>query len=60
MKLVLTGGIWISAGSIVRAYFTLPARKKLRIRVAIASDGHYGQPETDYMAMHTGNGLIDK
>lgn len=53
MKLVLTGGIWISAGNTVRADVTLPARKKLRLRVAIASDGHYGQPETDYMAMHT-------
>lgn len=48
LDLVLTGGIWISAGSIVRADLTLPAREKLRIRVTIASDGHYGQPEAGH------------
>lgn len=32
--------------------FILPAKDKIKLRFAIASDGHYGQPGTDYKSMH--------
>ncbi len=57
LKLALTGAVWISAGNTLKAFagseVMLPARDKVRLRVAIASDGHYGQPETDYGLMHS-------
>lgn len=57
LKLALTGTVWISAGNTLKAFtgnnFVLPAADEVRLRVAIASDGHYGQPETDYQGMHS-------
>ncbi len=32
--------------------FRLPAKNKIKLRMALASDGHYGQPGTDYDYHH--------
>ncbi len=32
--------------------FPLPARKDVRLRFALASDGHFGEPKSEYEAMH--------
>ena len=32
--------------------FSLPLRNKIRLRFAVASDGHYGQPDTQYESYH--------
>jgi hypothetical protein len=32
--------------------FSLPPRDRIRLRFAIASDGHYGQPNTDFTSNH--------
>jgi Icc protein len=32
--------------------FKLPLREEIKFRYAIASDGHYGQPETEYDSFH--------
>lgn len=56
LKLALTGAVWIGAGNTLKTFagdhFTLPAKDKIKLRVLIASDGHYGQPKTMYAAMH--------
>lgn len=56
LKHALTGGVWLAAGSTFKAiaadHLTLPDRRKIKLRVAIASDGHYGQPETQFEANH--------
>jgi DNA repair exonuclease SbcCD nuclease subunit len=56
LKQALTSAVWIGAGNTLKVFagnnFTLPPKKGLRLRVAIASDGHYGQPDTQYVAKH--------
>ena len=55
LKVALTSAAWITAGNTLRAfagYESFPSRDKVKLRVAIASDGHYGQPETAYEANH--------
>lgn len=46
----------ISATGVIQSFtaneYDLPAKRKIRLRFAIASDGHYGQPQTAYEAMH--------
>ena len=32
--------------------FTLPVKESIKLRFAIASDGHYGQQGTAYKSMH--------
>jgi hypothetical protein len=57
LKLVLSGAVLIGAGDTLEVLagdnFALPAKDRVKLRVAIASDGHYGQPETDFRSMHT-------
>jgi len=38
--------------SFAPANVLLPSAKKLQLRFALASDGHYGQPETEYDLFH--------
>jgi len=56
LKLALTGAIWIGAGSTLKACagkeFILPSADGVKLRVAIASDGHYGQPQTAFKENH--------
>ena len=54
LKVALTGAVWIGAGNNLQAFAgnNLPSAEKVRLRVAIASDGHFGQPETAYGANH--------
>ncbi|MBO9636184.1 MAG: metallophosphoesterase, partial [Chitinophagaceae bacterium] len=46
----------ISAGNVLQSFapgsFELPDRKKVKLRFALASDGHFGQPGTDFNATH--------
>jgi Icc protein len=48
--------VLISFGNSLQAFapgdFRLPASKSLRLRFAIASDGHYGEPKTNFIADH--------
>lgn len=57
LKQALTAAVWIGAGNSIKAFsgnnFILPPRRRVKLRVAIASDGHYGQPETQYLPMHS-------
>ncbi len=57
LKQALTSAVWIGAGNTLKAFggnnFILPPRKRVKLRVAIASDGHYGQPQTEYSARHS-------
>ncbi len=56
LKLTLKGVIVIGAGSTLQAFapasFAMPPVNDVLLRFAIASDGHYGQPETDYEFRH--------
>lgn len=56
LKIALTSAVWIGAGNKMQAFagnnFVLPAKDKIKLRVALASDGHYGQPETAFEANH--------
>jgi 3',5'-cyclic-AMP phosphodiesterase len=53
VKQALTGAVWISAGNTLKAFGGhMPAREKIKLRIAIASDGHYGQTKTEYLATH--------
>jgi len=46
----------IGAGNALQSFtvdeFKLPPKKRIRLRFAIASDGHYGQPGTAYDLYH--------
>ncbi|WP_298708166.1 metallophosphoesterase [Chitinophaga sp.] len=48
--------VLIGAGSALQSFtpgsFALPPRKKVKLRFALASDGHYGQPDTSFVAHH--------
>ena len=55
LKLALTGAVWLGAGNTLKAFDIangLPKRKKVQLRIAIASDGHYGQPNTRFAELH--------
>jgi len=56
LKLALTGAVCIGAGNTIKTFangaFILPAKDKIKLRIVIASDGHFGQPETKYEADH--------
>lgn len=53
----MKGILLIGAGNALQSFsdrgFRLPARNDIRLRFAIASDGHYGQDETDFKDTHT-------
>jgi 3',5'-cyclic-AMP phosphodiesterase len=57
IKLTLNGAVLLGAGGILQAFDedagTLPSKRKIALRFAIASDGHFGQPKTEYASMHT-------
>jgi hypothetical protein len=46
----------ISASGVLQSFsagdYPLPDKRKVRLRFAVASDGHYGQPKTAYEALH--------
>src|SRR4051812_22537553 len=56
LKIALTGAVWMTAGSTLKAFSAdeveLPAKDKVRLRIAIASDGHFGQPDTAFGSYH--------
>jgi predicted phosphodiesterase len=56
LQLSLKSLVVIGAGSSLSSFatksFSLPAKDKLRLRFALASDGHYGQPNTQYRDLH--------
>ena len=49
--------VLLGAGNLVQSFstagFTLPAKDKIKLRFAIASDGHYGQANTPYPSNHS-------
>ena len=48
--------VLLANGNIIRASETDPydwAKRKVKLRFAVASDGHYGQPNTDFENYHT-------
>ncbi|TDH28671.1 hypothetical protein EXU57_00920 [Segetibacter sp. 3557_3] len=56
LKQAITGAVCISTGNTLKVLgnnFTLPPANKLKLRVAIGSDGHYGEPKTAYEQRHT-------
>lgn len=61
LKLTFKTAVIIGAGNTLQSFaaskFNLPSKEKIQLRFAIASDGHYGQPDTKYESMH--NEMID-
>jgi hypothetical protein len=57
LGLTMKGIFLIGAGNTLQSFsnagFLLPDRNKIRLRFAIASDGHYGQEGTEFKATHT-------
>lgn len=56
LEMALKGIVVIGAGNTLQSFspagFRLPDRKKVLLRFALASDGHYGQPKTTYYENH--------
>lgn len=56
LQLTFKSAVVISAGNLLQSFaaagFVLPPKDKVRLRFAVASDGHYGQPDTKYNDMH--------
>jgi len=56
LQLTFKSAVVISAGNTLQSFcasdFVLPSKDKIRLRFAVASDGHYGQPNTNYDSMH--------
>lgn len=56
LQLTFKSAVVISAGNLLQSFaatgFVLPPEDKVGLRFAVASDGHYGQPDTKYNAMH--------
>lgn len=56
LQLTFKTAFVIGAGGTLQSFaapdFILPPKDKIRLRFAVASDGHYGQPDTQYEAMH--------
>jgi len=56
LELTLKGAIIIGGGNILQSFksgsFKLPPEGDVLLRFALASDGHYGQPGTDYDVRH--------
>ena len=51
-KTAVVIGVGNTLQSFVSSDFILPAKEKIKMRFAVASDGHYGQPDTKYDEMH--------
>ncbi len=56
LRLTYKTVILIGAGNALQSFsadhFELPPQEQLRLRFAVASDGHYGQPDTSYTDHH--------
>jgi hypothetical protein len=56
LKLTFKTAVVISAGNVLQSFtaskFTFPPKSDISLRFAIASDGHYGQEGTEYVALH--------
>lgn len=56
IKLAASGVVLLGVGNTARAFavsnFTLPSVHDIKLRFAIASDGHFGQKDTDSEAKH--------
>lgn len=56
LRLSFKTAVVIGAGNTLQSFaasnFILPEKEKIKLRFAIASDGHYGQPDTKYDDMH--------
>jgi DNA repair exonuclease SbcCD nuclease subunit len=56
IKLALNSAILIGTGNVLQSFsgssFALPPRRKVKLRFAIASDGHFGQKDTASEAKH--------
>ncbi len=56
LGLTLKGVLVIGAGNTLQSFaaatFEMPAKKDVLLRFALVSDGHYGQPDTDYDTHH--------
>ncbi|WP_343306944.1 metallophosphoesterase [Chitinophaga niabensis] len=56
LKNTLKGIVLIGAGNTLQSFaadsFILPEKRKVKLRFALASDGHYGQPKTTYFDNH--------
>ena len=50
-NLSISGAIFLSGKPVSAAEF-FNSRKKVKLRFIVASDGHYGQPKTDFDAFH--------
>ena len=50
IRLAAPAFLLLANGKIVKAhnFFSNEEKKKVKLRFAVASDGHYGQPETDF------------
>jgi len=52
IKSVILLGMGNALPAFMPAGFTLPSKKDVKLRFALASDGHYGEPKSDYAALH--------
>ncbi len=56
LKLTFKSVFIIGLGNSLQSFssdnFRLPHKNKIRLRFTIASDGHYGQPQTEYVSYH--------
>lgn len=52
LKSAVLIGVSNSLQSFTSQHFKLPAKDKIQFRFVIASDGHYGQPNTEYEKYH--------
>jgi 3',5'-cyclic-AMP phosphodiesterase len=56
LKNTLKGIVLIGAGNTLQSFaadsFILPDKRKVKLRFALASDGHYGQEKTTYFENH--------
>lgn len=54
LRIAVPGFLLLANGQIIKAadVFALSQRKKVKLRFAVASDGHFGQKNTDYEKMH--------
>lgn len=55
IKLGFKAAMMIGAGNTFQSFtstYKLPSTENIKLRFAVVSDGHYGQPETDYTALH--------
>ncbi|RYZ33850.1 MAG: metallophosphoesterase, partial [Sphingobacteriales bacterium] len=55
IRLSVPALVLLANGNLSRAnsyYLSEDHKRKVKLRFAVASDGHYGQPNTEYAAFH--------